>query len=304
MADLAPSLLGSQTVIAVRGFDGSALGSTDPSATLVVRSPNAISRMLTSPDELGLARAYVDPGSTVDSQGGLDGAQRATFDLVARKLALSPGMRLLDIGSGWGGMLLHVAEHYGVSAVGVTISTGQASLARSRVAAAGLADRIEIRLQDYRDVTDGLFDAISSIGMYQHVGAIGLGEYVDDLYGLLAPRGRLLNHAITRPTSGRSPIDPRGFIGRYVFPDGELFEVGEVVTALQRPGSRCATSKDCGSTTRPRCERGSPTSRRIGPKPSVSSTHDAPGSGAVPRRVRRRIRRRSHRRPLGPRRET
>src|SRR6185436_16396794 len=99
-----------------------------------------------------------------------------------------------------------------------------------RVAEAGLADRIEIRLQDYRDVTDGPFDAISSIGMFEHVGLTQLRRYFDVLHGLLSPGGRLLNHAIARPHGERARFARAGFIDRYVFPDGELHEVGAVVS--------------------------------------------------------------------------
>jgi cyclopropane-fatty-acyl-phospholipid synthase len=189
----------------------------------------------------------------------LEEAQAAKLDLVCRKLALRPGMRLLDVGCGWGAMVLHAAEHYGVDAVGVTLSAEQAELARERVAAAGLSDRIEIRLQDYRDVTDGPYDAISSIGMFEHVGRNRMEEYIRDLYRLLPPRGRLLNHAISRPgypqpdtTIGRakaltrrlataigsnytSKIDS-DLMQRYVFPDGELHEVGVVISMLQENG--------------------------------------------------------------------
>jgi cyclopropane-fatty-acyl-phospholipid synthase len=165
----------------------------------------------------------------------LDDAQTAKLDLVARKLGLRRGMRLLDIGSGWGSMLLHAARHYEVEGVGVTLSSRQADLAAKRVADDRLADRIEIRLLDYRDVDDGPYDAISSIGMFEHVGVAGTSEYFTTLFRLLAPTGRLLNHAISRP-AGPARIPKRSFISRYVFPDGELQEVGAVVSAMQRHG--------------------------------------------------------------------
>jgi cyclopropane-fatty-acyl-phospholipid synthase len=179
---------------------------------------------------------WTERGHDPDPQH-LDAAQEAKYDLICRKLALRPGVRLLDVGCGWGGMVLHAAHHYGVEAVGVTLSHEQASLASDRVRDAGLADRVEIRVQDYRDIHDGPFDAISSIGMFEHVGAERMMEYLADLRELLVPRGRLLNHAISRPTpEGKPAISPRSFIGRYVFPDGELLEVGTVVTAMQRLG--------------------------------------------------------------------
>jgi cyclopropane-fatty-acyl-phospholipid synthase len=165
----------------------------------------------------------------------LDDAQRTKYDVICRKLGLRPAMRLLDVGCGWGGMTIHAAKRYGVSAVGITLSEKQADLARKRVAEAGVADRVEIRIQDYRDVVGGPFDAISSIGMFEHVGAEQLGRYFEVLFGVLAPRGRLLNHAISRPGAGGA-ISKRSFISRYVFPDGELLEVGRVVSAMQRHG--------------------------------------------------------------------
>lgn len=172
-----------------------------------------------------------------DASSGLDEAQINKYDLICRKLGLRPGMRLLDIGCGWGGMVLYAAEHYGVRAVGVTISKEQRTLAARRVAAAGFDDQVEIRLQDYRDITDGAFDAISSIGMFEHVGQKRLSGYFDKIEGLLVPQGRLLNHAINWavPTR-RARIDPDGFMGRYVFPDGELLEIGEVVSSISAAG--------------------------------------------------------------------
>ena len=167
---------------------------------------------------------------------GLEEAQFAKYELICRKLALEPGMRLLDVGCGWGGMVRHAARHHGVRAVGVTVSNEQATWAREAVEREGLADRVEIRLQDYRDVRDGPFDAISSIGMFEHVGRSRLRTYVQQLNRLLVPEGRLLNHAISRPPGEGERIDPKGFMGRYVFPDGELIEVGSVVTSLQETG--------------------------------------------------------------------
>jgi cyclopropane-fatty-acyl-phospholipid synthase len=173
-----------------------------------------------------------------DPAVGLDAAQAAKHDLVCRKLALRPGMRLLDVGCGWGSMLLHAAQHYGVQGVGVTLSQAQADLASKRIAEAGLTDLVTVRVQDYRDVRDEPFDAISSIGMFEHVGLSKLDEYFSRLYGLLQPGGRLLNHAISRPwrAQRRTAFARRGFIDRFVFPDGELLEVGSVVTAIQRAG--------------------------------------------------------------------
>ena len=164
----------------------------------------------------------------------LEAAQAAKYELVSRKLALQPGMRLLDVGCGWGGMVMHAAREHGVRAVGVTLSTRQAEWAREAVRQAGLAERVEIRVQDYRDVRDGPFDAISSIGMFEHVGAAKLDEYFNRLFTLLRPGGRLLNHGIAKRPGPRAAFSHRGFIDRYVFPDGELHEVGSVVTHVQR----------------------------------------------------------------------
>jgi cyclopropane-fatty-acyl-phospholipid synthase len=171
-----------------------------------------------------------------DDSFDLDDAQAAKYELISRKLDLKPGMRLLDVGCGWGGMVLHAAQHHGVSAIGVTLSHEQATLARQRVADAGLADRIEIRVQDYRDIHDGPFDAISSIGMFEHVGLSKAEEYFTDLYQLLAPGARLLNHAISRPDPTRAAVAPRSFMARYVFPDAALVEVGTAVSAMQKHG--------------------------------------------------------------------
>ncbi len=182
--------------------------------------------------------AVWDEGRSVDNTGlpaGLDGAQKAKLDLVCRKLGLKPGMRVLDVGCGWGSFALHAAQQYGVTVVGVTLSSEQAVLARKRAADAGLTENIDIRVQDYRDIPDGPFDAISSIGMSEHVGREQTPQYVDVLHGLLRPGGRLLNHAISW-NAGRTKPDPDSFIPRYVFPDGEMLSLGEMVTALETGG--------------------------------------------------------------------
>jgi cyclopropane-fatty-acyl-phospholipid synthase len=329
LADLLRQLLGSDLPIAIEAYDGSRLGPVDAPATLLIRSPTALRRIVQTPGELGFARAYV--AGDVDLEGDifaalalrdylpdmklrpvqllaalrlvgvgalkpvpappqearlhgrrhskkrdaaaiahhydvsndfyrhvlgpsmtyscavwtdpsitLEQAQTNKHELICRKLGLEPGMRLLDIGCGWGGMLLHAAEHHGVQAVGVTLSRRQAELAEKRAAEAGLAGKIEVRYQDYRDVDDGPYDAISSIGMFEHVGLRQLGVYFERCHELLPPGGRLLNHAISRPAGttgstadGRARFSRRSFIDRYVFPDGELHEVGTVVSAIQ-----------------------------------------------------------------------
>lgn len=333
VADLVEQIVGPALSVAFEAYDGSRCGPTDPPATIVVRSTDAIRRIVTAPGELGIGRAYVagdldlegdvfaalelrrslprlklnpaqwraafelvgvdglrplppppeearlhgrrhsrerdaaaiahhydvsnefyrivlGPSMTYscavwDSPGSrLEDAQAAKYELISRKLALQPGMRLLDIGCGWGGMVMHVAQHHRVRAVGVTVSRRQAELAAKRVAEAGLGDKVEIRLQDYRDVRDGPYDAISSIGMFEHVGFAQLGAYFDRLFDLLPPGGRILNHAIGRPAPTRTHALRRtstrfrrgGFIERYVVPDGELHELGSVISALQRAG--------------------------------------------------------------------
>ena len=173
-----------------------------------------------------------------ESEGGtLEGAQRDKLELISRKLGLSPGRRLLDVGCGWGSMAIHAAREHGVSVVGITLSQEQAAYARKRVADEGLTDRVEIRVQDYRDVTDGPYDAISSIGMAEHVGSERYLEYAEDLFRLLRPGGRLLNHQIARrPHRDESAYSVDAFIDSYVFPDGELAPVGTTVTQLERAG--------------------------------------------------------------------
>ena len=173
---------------------------------------------------------FADPGMTLVE------AQTAKHDLVCRKLGLHerPGMQLLDVGCGWGSLAIHAATRYGAHAVGITISREQRDLAQWRVNEAGAADLVEIRLQDYRDVKGERFDAISSIGMSEHVGSSRVDGYFSGLAGLLTPRGRLLNHAIS--SIGGSKLGGRTFMGRYVFPDGELLDVADTVAAMQRAG--------------------------------------------------------------------
>jgi cyclopropane-fatty-acyl-phospholipid synthase len=166
----------------------------------------------------------------------LEQAQEEKVDLVCRKLGLQPGMRLLDVGCGWGGMVRHAAKHYGVRALGVTLSRRQAEWGAKRVAEEGLADAVEIRHADYRSVTETGFDAVSSIGLTEHVGIAQQPAYSAPLAARLRPEGRLLNHCITRPDEDSRPISKRGFIARYVFPDGELPGVGKVIGVLQRAG--------------------------------------------------------------------
>ena len=160
----------------------------------------------------------------------LEQAQERKLDLICRKLALEPGERFLDIGCGWGSLVLHAAARYGVHATGVTLSEPQAALARERAEQAGLADRVDVRVADYREL-DGEFDKIASVGMYEHVGRAELARYVRTAYERLRPGGLMLNHGITRLDS--QPPNPKTFIARYIFPDGELHPVGDLIGALQ-----------------------------------------------------------------------
>jgi len=166
----------------------------------------------------------------------LEQAQEAKFDLVCRKLGLEPGMRLLDVGCGWGGMVRHAVRHYGVSALGVTLSREQATYAAARLDREGLGPRAQIRHQDYRDVAEDGFDAVSSIGLTEHIGPRNYPAYFRFLRSRLVDGGRLLNHCITRHDNGHDAVPERGFINRYVFPDGGLTGSGDIVTAAENAG--------------------------------------------------------------------
>ncbi len=310
--------------IAVDAYDGSSSGPANASVRIAIRRQRALNYLVTSPHELGLARAFVSgdlevggdlydalmllTGDTVgdlswnerleilrglglrtlqpvpkpaeevrlhgwrhsrrrDStaishhydvsnrfyrlvlgesmtytcavyptmEATLEQAQEAKHDLVARKLGLEPGMRLLDVGCGWGGMVIHAASKYGVRALGVTLSEQQAEFAQKRIAQEGLADLAEVRHLDYRDVPEDGFDAVSSIGLTEHVGERELPAYFARLFAKLRPQGRMLNHCITRPTTTQ-PVKASGFIPRYVFPDGELMGVGRIASVMQDSG--------------------------------------------------------------------
>ena len=167
----------------------------------------------------------------IEPDDSLEQAQTNKYDLICRKLGLKEGMHLLDVGCGWGGMVLHAVQNYGVTAVGITLSQQQATRARERVADAGLSDKIEIRVQDYRDLGNERFGAISSIGMFEHVGRAKMAEYFSTLSRVLEPEGRLLNHAIDSIGGSEMPDD--GFVARYVFPDGELQDLSVSIAAMQ-----------------------------------------------------------------------
>ena len=181
------------------------------------------------------------------AERSLEDAQLAKLDLVCRKLRLRPGERLLDVGCGWGALIMHAAKQYGATALGITLSENQASLARERIAAAGLSDRVKVEIRDYRDLPHAeAFDKISSIGMVEHVGLAKLPLYFAALYRALAPRGLLLNHGIislgaARPRGWRDKLEARlwrrnAFIEQYVFPDGQLVPLQAVIGAAEASG--------------------------------------------------------------------
>ena len=165
----------------------------------------------------------------------LEQAQARKYELVAGKLALEPGMRLLDVGCGWGGMVRHAAREHGVRALGVTLSREQASWAQAAIEREGLSHLAEVRHLDYRDAPAEAFDAVSSIGLTEHIGVRNYPAYFRFLHSRLRTGGRLLNHTITR-AHGRISVRPEPFTDRYVFPDGELASPGRVVTEVHDAG--------------------------------------------------------------------
>lgn len=185
--------------------------------------------------------AYFTDDDPIDGEPAshdLDRAQTRKLDLICRKLHLQPGDRLLDIGCGWGALAIHAATHFGVHAVGVTVSDQQVALARERARASDVDDRVEFRLQDYRDVI-GSFDAVSSVGMFEHVGADQLASYFATCHRLTRPGGRFLNHGITTGRQGTVrdlADDPDSFVGNYVFPDGALVPAHTAVEHIEDAG--------------------------------------------------------------------
>ena len=177
----------------------------------------------------------------------INAAQEQKLDHICRKLQLAPDEVLLDVGCGWGGLLQFAARHYAVRGVGVTLSERQYRYARDWMAKAGLAETVEIKLQDYRDLRDqACFDKIVSVGMYEHVGLKNLPRYFDEMARLLKPGGALLNHGIVVTDPRGRPQGPPGgeFIGRYVFPGGELANLGRVVHEVARCGLELADVED------------------------------------------------------------
>jgi len=194
---------------------------------------NDFYRLVLGPSMTYSCARFADPDMTLEQ------AQESKHELICRKLGWPADrpLRLLDVGCGWGSMAMHAAANHGATVVGITLSAEQARLARRRVVEAGLGENVEIRVQDYRELRGERFDSISSIGMFEHVGKVRMAEYFETLRGLLGPGGRLLNHAISE--QGGSKLRPWSFFGRYVFPDGELLDVGDVVLAMERAGFEC-----------------------------------------------------------------
>ncbi len=324
IAPLVEEVLGPELPVSIRAYDGSSAGSPEGPA-VVVRSADAFRRILGSPGQLGLARAYVAgdievegdiiqamtllkhrlsfgtirpaaalrlarvvgldalrplPPPAVEARlkgrqrspardaaavayhyelpveffalvlgpsmtytcaifeseaDTLDQAQANKHDLICRKLGLEPGMHLLDAGCGWGGLILHAARHYGVRAEGITLSARQVAYAQKAIADAGLSHLVSVDLRDYRETSGGAYDAISAVGVFEHVGLSRGHPYFPRLHELLRPGGRLLNQAISRP-AGAAHARRRSFVQRYVFPDGRLEEVGDEFRAMERAG--------------------------------------------------------------------
>ncbi|WP_031466995.1 SAM-dependent methyltransferase [Sciscionella sediminilitoris] len=183
---------------------------------------------------LGPSMAYTCAvyGAEKDS---LEQAQFNKHDLIAKKIGLREGMRLLDVGCGWGGMVLHAAREYGVRAIGVTLSKQQAEWGQRAIKEAGLDHLAEIRHSDYRDIPETEFDAISSIGLTEHIGMAEIPGYFRSLYAKLVPGGRMLNHCITRPDDSMA-AETGPFINGYVFPDGELEGPGWLASTMNAAG--------------------------------------------------------------------
>lgn len=192
--------------------------------------PVAFYRTFLDP-ELTYSCAYYDDG--VDD---LADAQLAKMDHILRKVRLREGERLLDIGCGWGGLVLRAAQKYGAQALGVTLSRAQYDEAQRRIAAAGLQDRVRVEMLDYRELPHGAFDKIVSVGMFEHVGRAKLPEYFATAHALLEPGGLFMNHGIADESPGRKGGRATGFIERFVFPDGELVAVSDALRVAENAG--------------------------------------------------------------------
>ena len=189
---------------------------------------NDFYRMFLGPSMVYSCAYFTDPDDTLEQ------AQERKLDVICRKLHLEPGERMLDIGCGWGSLLIHAARNYGVRGVGVTLSEEQAEYARAAIRSAGLSDSLEVRVQDYREVSDGPYDKVVSVGMFEHVGASQLDRYMEVTRNLVRPGGLALHHGICQIHEDEEM--PNTFIEHYVFPDGELHPVNQVIAALEGSG--------------------------------------------------------------------
>jgi cyclopropane-fatty-acyl-phospholipid synthase len=170
-----------------------------------------------------------------DADVDLDAAQYAKLDHICRKLSLKPGEKFLDIGCGWGALVIHAARNYGVTAHGVTLSPQQLKVAKERIAAAGLSDKVTVELMDYRDLPgECVYDKVASVGMFEHVGLKNLPVYFSTVQRLLKPRGLFLNHGITHDSEGWETNISTEFINRYVFPDGQLDTISNIQRVMER----------------------------------------------------------------------
>jgi cyclopropane-fatty-acyl-phospholipid synthase len=171
----------------------------------------------------------------------LDAAQEAKLDHICRKLSLQPGETFLDVGCGWGALVIHAAQRYGVRAHGVTLSPQQLKAARERIVQAGLEDRVSVELQDYRDLSgESVYDKVASVGMFEHVGLKNLPVYFSTIHRLLKPHGLFLNHGITHDSEGWQKSMYTEFINRYVFPDGQLDNISNIQHVMERAGFEIA----------------------------------------------------------------
>ena len=209
----------------------------------------------------------------------LEEAQVNKFDLVSRKLGLHDGMRLLDVGCGWGGMVMHAAREYGVKALGVTLSAQQAAWAQAAIEKEGLSGLAEVRHLDYRDVPETAFDAVSSIGLTEHIGKANLPGYFSFLYRKLKPGGRLLNHCITRPDNTEPPSASAGSSTGTSSPTSSSRDPATSSRSCTTPASRCGTRRTCASTTPRPWPPGAPTWTRTGTRRSRRSARAPPGYG-------------------------
>lgn len=213
---------------------GSSSGSAKEDIAFHYDVSNAFYRLFLDPEMLYTCAYFQDWNDDLPT------AQQNKLEMICRKLRLQPGDRLLDIGCGWGALICYAAEHYGVTAVGVTLAEEQAKLARERIAARGLEGRVSVELKDYRQL-DAKFDKISSIGMFEHVGIDNHDDYYTHVRRLLKPRGIYLHHAITR----RGKKELKAFrrkkaeyqtLVRYIFPGGEVDHIGWTLTNLEAHG--------------------------------------------------------------------